>query len=198
MSKNDSLDLIAIICFAIFFGFNIILASFLGDTLFIPIILFFTVFGLVGIVVFRGLLGDFIASRRLKSRLQNLAREDWKESVRSGAVKESKIHRDLTETEVVLLQRCFKETGDKKYYLDSRSPVFSISGRLTKNKTRPMNPELFRPEPYFFVRGIKITPDRNSLIKLHDQEFREDEEVTVEFSPRSKYVWKMYKTEDLK
>jgi ASC-1-like (ASCH) protein len=123
------------------------------------------------------------------SEKREYLKEDLKNSLIEGGIKNKQIHRDLAEYEKVLLERFHKESGDRKYDLDRRSPVFKVQGPLYKQEGKP--DKFVEVVERWFVKGIEITAENYPPIKFQD--FIEGEELVVEFSPRSHYVWDVYR-----
>lgn len=127
-------------------------------------------------------------------KLKKMDKAHYHESLKEGGVEEARIFRDLTKIERVFLLNISKKDD---YYLDSRSPVFRVQGNV------------FRQVLY----TGKKTGKRHLLLKVRNQSFngaynyefenffgsvKEGDEIAVEYSPRTKHVWKIYKTHDLK
>lgn len=80
------------------------------------------------------------------------------------------------------------------YYLDSRSPVFRVQGKALKHLVEGSHSNLH----YITIRDITFYPiDYPNFVDFFNS-INDIDEVVVEYSPRTKQVWKMYKTEDLK
>lgn len=92
----------------------------------------------------------------------------------------------LTIFQLVTLEEYHKEND---YYLDLRSPVFKVQGKLIKEV-------LDEKRHLLIVRGLKFSARELYSIK-EDHHLKEGDEIAVEYSPRTKHVWKIYKTEDI-
>ena len=145
-----------------------------------------------------GLLSLILYLFRTKSRLKEISKDENLETLLEGGVEEKRIHRELTDTEKSLLERFFRESGDKKFDLDRRASVFRIQGRITKAIKEARQGDFVELIPQVFVRGLKITPENYPPLLAIEKDFENDDEVVAEFSPHSKHVWNLYKTEDLK
>ncbi len=127
-----------------------------------------------------------------------MRKEEYRESLVEGAIEEASIFRELTKEEKDKLLKISQVSKKNDFYLDSRSPVFKVQGRAFKQ---------------VLYRGGDKKDKNHILLKVRDQNFDENssrdleeffsiikdgDEVAIEYSPRTKHVWKMYKTEDLK
>ena len=112
-----------------------------------------------------------------------------KKSFEEGGVKSKQIHRTLEEYEKELLSQLYKKTRNKNYDLDRRSAVFKVQGKLYKQPGRA-DPYVEIPERWF-VKGVEI--NENNYPPIRFKIFSEEEEIVVEFSPYSGYVWDVYK-----
>jgi len=80
---------------------------------------------------------------------------------------------------------------EKDFYLDLRSPVFRAQGALIKNFSD-------KKRGYIIVRGLKFTSNfGNEPLHFLTKDFKEGDEVAVEYSPRTKQIWKIEKTKDI-
>ena len=120
---------------------------------------------------------------------QEYLKKNWKESLAEGGVKNQQIERMLNKYEKYQLESLYKETKDQKYDLDRRSPIFKVQGPLYKEERRA--DPMVEVEEKWFVNGVGIDEDNYHPIKFRD--FNEGDELVVEFSPYSKYVWDVYK-----
>ncbi len=78
-------------------------------------------------------------------------------------------------------------------YLDLRSPVYRVQGKLIKEKhyrKRGVDYSVIVRQQKF---SDKECPDLPSVF----DKFETGDEVVVEYSPHTKHVWKMYKTQDI-
>ncbi len=85
---------------------------------------------------------------------------------------------------------------ERPSYLDLRSPVFGIQGRAQKATDGKKGDQPFYY--YITVRNIIFSSQFNNdeVRKIFDS-IQEGDEVVVEYSPRTKHVWKIYKAEDI-
>ena len=111
------------------------------------------------------------------------------ESYFKGATKERLVHRELKEWEKYILDCKYKDSGDKNYDLDRRAPVFRVQGKLVLND--PQLDEIVKVKEHWSIRGFII--DEDNFPDIRYKVFEEGEEVAVEFSPFSKWVWDVYK-----
>lgn len=110
-------------------------------------------------------------------------------SFKEGGVKNKQIHRTLEEYEKVYLEHLHRKTGDSKYDLDRRSPVFKVQGKLYKQEgKRDRYVEI--PEKWY-VKGLEI--NESNYPPLRFKHFNENDELVVEFSSHSGYVWDVYR-----
>jgi hypothetical protein len=76
-------------------------------------------------------------------------------------------------------------------YLDLRSPVYRVQGKFLEGGST-------KSTFVFKVRGVKFKISHTSAAALFRREkLKEEDEVAVEYSPRTKHVWKIYKTPDI-
>ena len=75
-------------------------------------------------------------------------------------------------------------------YYDLRAPVFKVQGKAVLSKTQKES-FCIRVRGVFFNSAEQ--PDLSSALENIDLA----EEIPVEYSPRTKHVWKIYKTEDI-
>jgi hypothetical protein len=99
---------------------------------------------------------------------------------------------------IIPLQLWFLQISLREYpsTLDLRSPVFGVQGRAVKTTdgNKGNQPMYY----YLTVRGVRFTSQfNNDLVRETFDSFEEGNEVAVEYSPRTKHVWKIYKTEDI-
>ena len=129
-------------------------------------------------------------------KLRKMEKSHYQESLKEGGVEEARIFRNLTEIERAYLVEISKARNKNDYYLDSRSPVFRVQGNVFKQiiptSKRGRRHLLLRVRNQGFTE--KSSPD---LEKFFDS-IKEGDEIAVEYSPRTKHVWKIYKTQDLK
>ncbi len=97
---------------------------------------------------------------------------------------------------VVIIQGAIITTALQEVprYLDLRSPVYRVQGRAIKEEVA----RRYGKDYYITVRRIKFSDQNYHLLQDFYSTIREEDEVAVEYSPRTKHVWKMYKTQDLK
>jgi len=79
-------------------------------------------------------------------------------------------------------------------YLDLRSPVFKVQGQVIKEKIKNRR----STDYYVTIRRIKFSEEDYPSLSQFFYEIQDGDEIAVEYSPRTKHVWKMYKTEDIK
>src|SRR3990172_481794 len=120
-----------------------------------------------------------------RNKLSRVAAHERIETYLTGALKEKLIERELFEAEKALLELKFKKTGNRDFDLDRRSGVFRIQGQLVK---LPPNPKVLEE---WSVRGLTITEINYPDIRFKD--FHDGDQIVVEFSPYSKWVWELYK-----
>jgi len=106
-----------------------------------------------------------------------------------GAGEEKILHRELMAWEKFLLEQKYSQTGDRNYDLDRRSPVFHIQGWVVK--LEPTGNQLIKLGEEWSVRGFKL--NEGNFPDIRWRTFSEGEEIAVEFSPFSKWVWDAYK-----
>ena len=124
-----------------------------------------------------------------QKRIKKQAKEEGLGNYSQGAIKEKVIHRELHEWEKELLEKKYKETKNRNFDLDRRAPVFKIQGKLIRRHLAG-NAMITIPEEWS-IRGFKLNEGNFPDIKV--KYFREEEEIAVEFSPFSKWVWDTYK-----
>jgi ASC-1-like (ASCH) protein len=124
-----------------------------------------------------------------KRRIRESAALERVENYVQGAVKEKLIHRELKEWEKFFLEEKYKETKNRGYDLDRRAPIFRIQGNLVT--LSPVGSEVIKLKEEWSVRGFKINAENFPDIRY--KIFAQGEEVAVEFSPFSKWVWDVYK-----
>ncbi|OGY24012.1 MAG: hypothetical protein A2126_00850 [Candidatus Woykebacteria bacterium GWB1_45_5] len=157
-----------------FIGGTVLSISLSLATILIPV-----VFSLLALLLYR-------------RRVQKRAVLERVESLIEGATKEKLIHRELKEWEKYVLEEKYKEKGNKNYDLDRRAPVFRVQGRLVK--LEPTGSGLVRLKVEWSIRGFKLNEENFPDIRYRI--FAEGEEVAVEFSPFSRWVWDVYKIVD--
>ncbi|MEX0617146.1 MAG: hypothetical protein WD231_05095 [Candidatus Woykebacteria bacterium] len=126
-----------------------------------------------------------------KRRVARIAAVDRVESLLTGGYKEKLIQRELENWEKVVLEHKYKDTGDREFDLDRRSPVFSVQGRLVKLEVKT---ESKMTKVEWSIRGFKI--DENNYSDIRFRSFQEGQELIVEFSPFSHWVWDVYRVID--
>jgi hypothetical protein len=132
--------------------------------------------------------------RRVKQK-QNLKKmndEDFKESILTSGTKEKAIKRELLEWEKQILTNKFHDSKDRNFDLDLRSPVFIIQGKLRRTDVIS---DIHHEKEAWGVRDLVIRVE--NYPELLKEDLNEGEEVKVEYSPFTKHVWKIYKTEDI-
>jgi ASC-1-like (ASCH) protein len=169
----------------IYLGINlfstILESEFLGRTFFYVAYLLIYLGGALGSAA--------IAIYAYKRKLSRVADYEREESYRTGAVKEKLLDRELFEWEKAILEEKFEETKDPNFDLDRRSPVFRIQGQLVK--LEPQIHKQIRLTEEWNVRGLVVNEDNYPDIRYKD--FNQGDQVVVEFSPFSKWVWDIYK-----
>lgn len=78
---------------------------------------------------------------------------------------------------------------ERSIYLDLRSPVFKVQGKIF--------PQESDGSYSFKVKGLKFNLSMNSELGSTYAKFNSFEEVIVEYSPRTRHVWRICKTEDI-
>src|SRR4030042_3891556 len=136
-------------------------------------------------VIFGGLTTLYFYKRRANRR----ASIERAESYIEGGIKEKLIHRELEEWEKFALEQKYKRSKNREFDLDRRAPVFLIQGRLVKLES-PASKSL-KLEEEWNVRGLSLT--KENLPDIQYKDFEEGDELGVEFSPYSKWVWDDYK-----
>jgi len=124
-----------------------------------------------------------------KRKIRESAALERVENYVQGAIKEKIIHRELKEWEKFFLEEKYKETKNKDYDLDRRAPIFRIQGNLVTLSL--VSNEVIKLKEEWNVRGFKMNEENFPDIRY--KIFAEGEEVAVEFSPFSKWVWDVYK-----
>lgn len=78
-------------------------------------------------------------------------------------------------------------------YHDLRVQVFKAAGKLIKEKTSYIGAKKYT----IIVRGVEFSHD--SLVDVIEavEQLGDGDQVAIEYSPSTKHVWKIYKTEDL-
>lgn len=79
-------------------------------------------------------------------------------------------------------------------YLDLRSPVFKTQGKAIKQVVHGNNKTSY----FITIRRLKFAKANLAKIEEFYNSIDDFDEIAVEYSPRTKQVWKIYKTEDLK
>lgn len=125
-------------------------------------------------------------------RLNKMRRESYEESLDEGGIEEGKPLRNLTESEKNYLVMLKTDNA----YIDSRSPVFKVQGkalvdRLLKRK------EDKRIYYTLNIRGYTFGGDQLNGVLADLPQAKIWPETAVEYSPRTKHVWKIYKVEDI-
>lgn len=83
---------------------------------------------------------------------------------------------------------------ERSRYLDLRSPAFRVQGKAIKEKISGKRRDYY----YLTIRKIKFSEENYKDLSNFYFTINDQDEVAVEYSPRTKHVWKMYKTQDLK
>lgn len=133
--------------------------------------------------------GLLIAYSKFNSKIYKQKAIEYTESIVTGGIKEKLIFRTLEPYEREILQGKFKNTSDKNYDLDLRSPVFRTQGELIRQN--PVGNDFISLNEQWSVRGIVMNED--NFPAINNTFFRNGEEIAIEFSPYSKWVWDTYK-----
>lgn len=183
-----SLLLLALGIFIIYLGFVATAVFIPGSREFVTEILLHPYsFILIGSIVFSFVTyDDYVVRKSIQKDLDKL------ETKYQGPIKEKLLHRELEEWEKLLLEQKYKQTREKQFDLDRRSPVFRIQGKLVK--LDPTTNGNLRIQEEWNVRGFTINAENFPDIRY--KAFREGEELQVEFSPFSKWVWDVFRVED--
>ena len=145
-------------------------------------------YGLLAWIPF--LLSVLYRARKI-GKLRSRVRE---ENLAEGGIEEAQVFRDLTDLEKERLIGLSKEKGKTDFYLDSRSPVFRIQGSALSEVIFYQDG---KPHNALHIRGKTFAGDELEQVKNILSSIKEDKEYAVEYSPRTKHVWKIYKTEDI-
>lgn len=78
---------------------------------------------------------------------------------------------------------------ERPTYLDLRSPVFRVQGQIIKEKIQGR----YGPRFYITVRRIKFSESNASELPRLFDNLIDGNEIAVEYSPRTKRVWKIFK-----
>jgi ASC-1-like (ASCH) protein len=149
----------------------------LGNLLAIAVYLAFT---LGGVAIALSYYSERVRQRGAWQRL---------ETYLHGGKKEKILHRELAAWEQYFLEQKYKKTKNKNFDLDRRAPVFKIQGRVVKLPRG--GSKLLKLKEEWNVRGFVINETNYPDIKY--KHFKKGEELTVEFSPYSKWVWDVYR-----
>jgi len=133
--------------------------------------------------------GLLIVFSKFKLKIHKRRALEHIESLITGGIKEKLIHRELEDYEREILRNKFKRTRNKNFDLDARSPVFRIQGQLIS--MRASGSKIVSIKEHWSVRGIVLNEDNFPLINHNF--FKDGEEIAIEFSPFSKFVWDAYK-----
>ncbi len=117
------------------------------------------------------------------------------ESLAEGGIEEASISRNLTDDEKNGLLQTYKESKKNDFYLDSRSPVFKVQGEAFK---QILYIEDGKTHILLKVRNQNFDETSSQDLEEFFNTIKEGDEIAIEYSPRSKHVWKMYKTQDLR
>lgn len=147
------------------------------------------IFNEVSIAVVVSLFVTFISVIQYHHRLIKRKAQERVENYLQGAFREKLIHRPLEEWEKLVLENKYRETKEKDFDLDRRSPVFRIQGNLVRLGS--VNTQAVKIPEEWSVRGFKI--NENNYPDIRYKAFKDGEEIQVEFSPFSKYVWDVFK-----
>ncbi len=150
-------------------GFDVLLA-----------IIIYLAFTIAGIAVALSYYTERVRQRGAWQRL---------ETYLHGAKKEKVLHRELKRWEQYFLEQKYKKTRDSNFDLDRRAPVFKIQGRVVKLPRS--GSKLLKLKEEWNVRGFVINELNFPGIKF--KHFKNGEELAVEFSPYSKWVWEVYR-----
>lgn len=130
-----------------------------------------------------------VAYLKFNSRIFKQKAVEHAESILTGGIKEKLIYRTLEPYEIEILKNKFKTTSDKNYDLDLRSPVFRTQGQLIRQN--PVGNDFISLNEQWGVRGIVMNED--NFPAINNTFFRNGEEIAIEFSPYSKWIWDTYK-----
>ncbi len=131
---------------------------------------------------------SFLAYLKFRWGVKKQGELEESESFVEGAFKEKLVHRELLEWEKVVLEQKYRNSGNNKYDLDRRSPVFRIQGRIVQMPA--VNSETVSLGEQWSVRELTINETNYPDIRF--KSFKDFPEVVVEFSPFSKHVWDIY------
>lgn len=79
-----------------------------------------------------------------------------------------------------------------KKYLDLRSPVFRVQGKAIKEKVSGERDVSY----YLTIRNIRFSEKNYDELRTFFDSINDEEEVVVEYSPRTKHIWKIYKDKE--
>lgn len=134
-------------------------------------------------------LGEKIRSRlNFKHAIDRARINERLESILTSGIKEPLIERLLEDHERTILKNKLDETGDNNFNLDLHSPIFRLEGKIIVQEPEGKLSDITQR---WSVRGLVI--DNNNYLEFENKFFKEGEEVLVEFSPFSKWVWDIYK-----
>lgn len=82
--------------------------------------------------------------------------------------------------------------AESKHYFDLRSPVYRVQGKVLLGLLLPQSSKSIE------IRGVKfdIASISGLVDKIQGGYFKNGDEVVVEYSPRTKHVWKLNKAEN--
>lgn len=139
------------------------------DNLLALIMILVLIFGIIGAFAYYYKVGQVRKNERI-------------ENYQQGATKERSIYRDLEKREKEFLKEKFKKTGKNEFDLDLRSPVFRVIGKVLIHQNEKVK--------IWKVRDFEIA--EKNFPEIKNKIFAELEEVAVEFSPFSNWVWDVY------
>lgn len=159
-----------------------------------PNSLIFTLISFIPATIYMTIAMNLSLGEKIKSRL-NFKRaidrakiNERLESILTSGIKEPLIERFLEDHERRILKNKLTETGDNNFNLDLHSPIFRLSGKIIIQEPEG---NLSDVTQRWSIRGLVI--DNNNFQEFQNKFFKEGEEVLVEFSPFSKWVWDIYK-----
>lgn len=135
----------------------------------------------------------FLVTLRYR-KLKKMKKEEYIESLAEGGIEEARIFRNLTDDEKDYLLKIFHGSKKNDVYLDYRSPVFKVQGKAIKQvlyKESEKNHILLK------VRNQNFDETSSQDLEEFFNAIKEGDEVAIEYSPRTKHVWRMYKAKDL-
>lgn len=123
-------------------------------------------------------------------RLRQLENAAWKEDLAEGATEESQIARDLTEEEKAFL---LAKKGDNNAYIDSQSPVFKIQGAAFVEELYSTKHQGGQTNHHYALHLRKMTFTGDDIDNFNGITGFNGKEIVVEYSPKTKHIWKISK-----